>query len=175
MNFTTPRYAILFSNSENHIVHVINHEWNRFMFVASAMCFVWDTKPELPPIGIRARFSYYVCITCDWDFRIKESSFLGDLNFCQVSYIKLVYRSKHEHLVLHWLVIIDSWILFDNHSQCHWLIWDVMILGSHQGCIFSWFVRSGQDYVSPCMACYDGVCIGHEHNSLCIRDEHINL
>ena len=45
MNFTAPRYAILFSNSQNHIVHVINHEWNRSMNVASAMSFVWDTKP----------------------------------------------------------------------------------------------------------------------------------
>ena len=25
-------------------MHVINHEWNRSIFVASAMCFVWDTK-----------------------------------------------------------------------------------------------------------------------------------
>ena len=29
-------------------MHVINHEWNRSMFVASAMCFVWDTKLDLP-------------------------------------------------------------------------------------------------------------------------------
>ena len=48
LNFTAPRYAILFSNSENHIMHVINHEWNRSMFVASSKCFVWDTKPDLP-------------------------------------------------------------------------------------------------------------------------------
>ena len=50
MNFTTLRYAILFSNSQNHIVHVINHEWNRSMFVASTMCFVWDTKPDFPSV-----------------------------------------------------------------------------------------------------------------------------
>ena len=48
MNFTAPKYAILFLNSENYIMHVINHEWNRFIFVASAMCFVWDTKPYFP-------------------------------------------------------------------------------------------------------------------------------
>ena len=48
MNFTTSRYAILFLNSENYIMHVISHEWNRSMFVTSAMCFVWDTKPDLP-------------------------------------------------------------------------------------------------------------------------------
>ena len=48
MNFTTSRYAILFLNSENYIMHVISHEWNRSMFVTSTMCFVWDTKPDLP-------------------------------------------------------------------------------------------------------------------------------
>ena len=48
MNFTTPRYAILFLNSEIYIVHVINHEWNMSIFVASAMCFVWDAKPNFP-------------------------------------------------------------------------------------------------------------------------------
>ena len=50
LNFTAPRYAILFSNSENHIMHVINHEWSRSMFVASSKCFVWDTKPDLPTV-----------------------------------------------------------------------------------------------------------------------------
>ena len=29
-------------------MHVINHEWNISMFVASAVYFVWDTKPDLP-------------------------------------------------------------------------------------------------------------------------------
>ena len=29
LNFTTPRYAFLFSNSETYIVHVINCEWSR--------------------------------------------------------------------------------------------------------------------------------------------------
>ena len=47
-------------------MHVINHEWNGSMFVSSAMCFVWDTKPDFPTIGIRARFSYHDCIACDW-------------------------------------------------------------------------------------------------------------
>ena len=47
LNFTTPRYAFysLFHNSR---LHVIFHEWSRFVFVASAVCFVWDTKPDFP-------------------------------------------------------------------------------------------------------------------------------
>ena len=76
MNFTAPRYAILFSNSQKHIVHVINHEWNRSMNVVSAMSFVWDTKPDFS-------FNWYqsqVFISCLYNmrlnFRIKEHGFL---------------------------------------------------------------------------------------------------
>ena len=82
LNFTTPRYAMLFLNSENYIMHVINHEWNRFMFVASAMCFVWFTKPNFPTIGIRARFSYHACITCDWVLEFKKTVIFVFSNFC---------------------------------------------------------------------------------------------
>ena len=96
MNFTAPRYAILFSNSQNHIVHVINHEWNRSMNVASAMSFVWDTKPDFPSIGIRARFSYHVCITCDWVLEFKKTVIFVFSNFC----IKLLF---HEPFV-HWSI-----------------------------------------------------------------------
>ena len=66
LNFTAPRYTILFLNSKIYIMHVINHEWNKSMFVASVVCFVWDTKPDFPTIGIRARFSSHDCIACDW-------------------------------------------------------------------------------------------------------------
>ena len=52
MNFITPRYAILFLNSEIYIVHIINHERNRSMFVASAVCFVWDTKLDFPIVKV---------------------------------------------------------------------------------------------------------------------------
>ena len=47
LNFTAPRYAFysLFCNSR---LHVIFHEWSRFVFVASTVCFVWDTKPNFP-------------------------------------------------------------------------------------------------------------------------------
>ena len=57
-------------NSENHIIHVINHEWNRTMNVASAMSFVWDTKPDFPSPYLRQRiftFLYlktgFICIS----------------------------------------------------------------------------------------------------------------
>ena len=97
MNFTAPRYAILFSNSENHIMHVINHEWNRSMFVTSAVCFVWDTKPDFPSIGIRARFSYHVCITCDRVLEFKKTVIFLFSNFC----IKLLFHKPFVHWAIY--------------------------------------------------------------------------
>ena len=82
MNFTALRYAILFLSSEIYIVHVINHEWNRSIFVASAVYFVWDTKSNFPTIGIRAKFSYHVCITCDWVLEFKKTVIFVFSNFC---------------------------------------------------------------------------------------------
>ena len=98
MNFTAPRYVILFLNSKIYIVHVINQEWNRFMFVASTVCFVWDTKPDLPTIGIRARFSYHVYITCDWVLEFKKTVIFVFSNFC----IKLLFHK----LCVHWSIYV---------------------------------------------------------------------
>ena len=39
MNFTASRYVIFFLNSEIYIMRVINHEWNRSIYVTSAVCF----------------------------------------------------------------------------------------------------------------------------------------
>ena len=93
LNFTAPRYAIMFLNSEIYIVHVINHEWNKSIFVASAMCFVWNTKPDFPTIGIRARFSYHVCITCDCVLEFKKTVIFVFSNFC----IKLLFHKPGVH------------------------------------------------------------------------------
>ena len=46
----------MFLNSEIYIVHVINHEWNRSMFVASAVCFVWDIKLYFPTLSTSQGF-----------------------------------------------------------------------------------------------------------------------
>ena len=63
-------------------MHFINHEWNRSMFVASAVCFVWDTKLDFSTIGIRARFSFHACITCDWVLEFKKTVIFVFSNFC---------------------------------------------------------------------------------------------
>ena len=93
MNFTASRYAILFLNSEIYIMYVINHEWNRSMFVASAVCFVWDTKPDFPTISIRARFSDHVWITCDWGLEFNKTVIFVFSNFC----IKLLFHKPCVH------------------------------------------------------------------------------
>ena len=34
-------------------MRAINHEWNKSMYVASAVCFVWGTKPDFPTVYIK--------------------------------------------------------------------------------------------------------------------------
>ena len=75
MNFTAPRYVILFLNSEIYIVHVINHKWNRSMFVASTVCFVWDTKPDLPTdlnIFNEDLWRFFLLKICSWRFFLED-------------------------------------------------------------------------------------------------------
>ena len=44
LNFSTPRYAFLFSNSETYIVHVINCEWSRSInFSVAYVLYVMQT------------------------------------------------------------------------------------------------------------------------------------
>ena len=72
MNFTAPRYVILFLNFEIYIVHVINHEWNR------SMCFVWDTKP-----GLLTSSCIYIFFWLIMYFVLVELSMIGgDIVMC---------------------------------------------------------------------------------------------
>ena len=66
LNFTTPRYVILFLNSEIYIVRVINREWNRSMFVAFAVCFVWNTKPNFPTASCPGLWTH--CLRTNWQW-----------------------------------------------------------------------------------------------------------
>ena len=47
LNFTTSRYAFLFSNSETYIVHVINYEWNWFVIFHCAHVFFQQVHARL--------------------------------------------------------------------------------------------------------------------------------
>ena len=140
MNFTALRYAILFLNSKIYIVHVINHEWNRSMFVASTVCFVWDTKPDLPTIDIRARFSYHVCITCDWVLEFKKTVIFVFLNF----YIKLLFHKPCVHWSIY-VIYCFAWFQEDTVSTfvlCHMFLVFVFITDtiytSYEWVYFSW-------------------------------------
>ena len=68
------------------------------MFVAFAVCFVWDTEPDFPTIGIRARFSYHFCITCDWVLEFKKMIIFVFSNFC----IKLLFHKP----CVHWSIYV---------------------------------------------------------------------
>ena len=67
LNFTAPRYAF-YSLFYNLRLHVIFNEWSRSVFVASVMCFVYDTKPDIPTQhsspSYLIRIVFSICLRC---------------------------------------------------------------------------------------------------------------
>ena len=45
LNFTAPRYAFFFLNSETYIVHVINYKWSRSVNFPLCTCIFSNSKP----------------------------------------------------------------------------------------------------------------------------------
>ena len=84
LNFTTPRYAFLFSNSKTYIVHVINFEWSRFVnFSAANVLYMIQTcifptwyKHVFFLQMVSERSSILNCLTCFVSFGIRESNFM---------------------------------------------------------------------------------------------------
>ena len=99
MNFTASRYAIFFLNSEIYIVQVIDHEWNRSLFVASAMCFVWGTKPDLTNNWYQSQVFISWLYSMWLNFRIK---------------VKLVYRSKYKYLEIDFALMWNEFFFIWN-------------------------------------------------------------
>ena len=72
LNFTTPRYAFLFSNSETYIVNVINCEWSRSInFSAAYVLYAIQTCIFQQMVSKWS--SFQICITC---FGIRDNSFM---------------------------------------------------------------------------------------------------
>ena len=73
----------------NSRLHVIFYEWSKSVFVTSAMCFVWDTKPDFPTIS---GLQYYACITCDWVLELNKTVFLVFWKFSAVNFLHCCWR-----------------------------------------------------------------------------------
>ena len=75
LNFTTPRYAFLFSNSETYIVHVINCEWSRSVnFSVAYVLYAIQTCIFQHMVSKWSLFQ--ICITCFVSFGIRDNSFM---------------------------------------------------------------------------------------------------
>ena len=59
LNFTTPRYAFLFSNSETYIVHVINFEWSRSVNFSTAYV-LYAIRTFIFPIAMTLSIVYFI-------------------------------------------------------------------------------------------------------------------
>ena len=75
LNFTAPRYTLLFLNSKIYIVHVINCEWSRFVnFPLRIFCMRY--KPCFSHNWYQSSLKFRICITCFVSFGIKDSNFM---------------------------------------------------------------------------------------------------
>ena len=75
LNFTAPRYALLFLNSEIYIIHVINCKWSRSV-IFTLRIFCMRYKLCFPYGWYQSGLQFLICITCFVSFGIKDSNFM---------------------------------------------------------------------------------------------------
>ena len=119
MNFTTLRYAILLLNFEIYIVHFINHEWNRYIFVAFAVYFCMRYKTRFTNNWYQNQV-FISCLYIMWfDFRIKEKWFLDDIRFTPRMHILLVCSKWPKTIRLNRLHSLPSMLLACIECNCY--------------------------------------------------------
>ena len=75
MNFTAPRYTLLFLNSEIYVVHVINCEWSRSVnFLLCLFCIRY--KLCFSNNWYQSGLHFRICITCFVSSGIRDSNFM---------------------------------------------------------------------------------------------------
>ena len=75
LNFTAPRYAFFFLNSETYTIHVINYEWSRSINFPLRM-FVCDTNIYFSNKWYQSSLQFRIYKTCFVRFGIRESNFM---------------------------------------------------------------------------------------------------
>ena len=74
-------------------MHVINHEWNRSMFGASTVCFVWNTKLDFPTM--RAIFQQNHPLT----IKLKSSNLVNTKLLIQHETNKTINKVKRKKVL----------------------------------------------------------------------------
>ena len=90
LNFTASRYAFMFLNSKNYIIHVIDCEWSRSIFFIFSVAYT-----HISIKWYQSGLQFQICITCFVSFGIKDNSFMvledkafnflhGHWNYCSM-------------------------------------------------------------------------------------------
>ena len=139
LNFTTPRYALLFLNSEIYIVHVINYEWSRSVnFLLRMFCMRYKNvffQYLQPPNYLPAPWSPTSCILIS-PFTGEEACFGWFAYLVRLSYTWLTMDYSGWYLRL-------SWGKFWSDFIYYWISWklntfDIVILVCK--CVCFWYL-----------------------------------
>ena len=136
LNFTAPRYSLLFLNSEIHIIHVINCEWNRSVNFPLRM-FCMQYKLCFSYNWYQSGLQFWIFLTCFVSFGIKDSNFMmledSTINFLHgywnYSLIKtdidvmMLFKFDIKYFRLNFKVIASMKFSFWSQTQSIMFIW----------------------------------------------------
>ena len=141
LNFTAPRYAFLFLNSETYIVHVINCEWSRSVnFPLCMFCMQYKLCFFLQLV-LEPGLQFRICITCFVSFGIRDSNFMlleaytinflhGCWNYCLMKTnidVIMLFKFDIKYVKLNFKAIASMEFSFDIN---------LYLSCSYDGCLF---------------------------------------
>ena len=136
LNFTAPRYALLFLNSKIYIIHVINCEWSRSInFTLRVFCMRY--KPCFSNNWYQGSLHFQICITCSVSFGIKDSNFMmledsiinflhGCWNYCLIKTdidVMMLFKFDIKCVRLNFKVVASIEFSFWSQTQSIMFIW----------------------------------------------------
>ena len=145
LNFTAPRYTLLFLNSKIYIVHVINYEWSRSVnFPLRIFCMRY--KPCFSHNWYQSSLKFRICITCFVSFGIKDSNFMmlddstinflhGCWNYCLIKTeidVMMLFKFDIKYVKLNFKAITSIKFSFDLNLILMW---------SRNYVLFKWNVK----------------------------------
>ena len=138
LNFTAPRYTLLFLYSEIYIVDVINCEWSRSInFALHMFCINMYFSNKWYQSGLQ----FQICITCFVNFGIRDNNFLllenytfnflhGCWNYCLMKIdinVMMLFKFNIKYVKLNFRVIVLIEFSFDIN---------LCLSCSYDGCLF---------------------------------------
>ena len=139
LNFTAPRYTLLFLYSKIYIVHVINCEWSRFVNVPLCMFCIWYKHVLFK--WYQSSLQFQICITCFVSFGIRDNDFMlledyifnflhGCWNYCLMKTdidVMMLFKFEFKYVQLNFKAIASMEFSFDINLR---------LLCSYNGCLF---------------------------------------